>query len=230
MEPPASLDPEAIREEKVKVLRSIPSRDPEGWKGRSLRGQYLAGRGPGGEGIPDYHAEAKVRPGSTTETFAAMRLEVDNWRFAGVPFILRTGKALGRQASEVRVRFKRPPEILFAGICRDRLPQNSIVIRIQPEEGIWLDFNAKEPGRASLSSNALRFSYRERRDDYFPEAYERLIADAMAGDATLFIRSDEAEEAWRIVDGLEASWSSPSAPPILRYAAGASPDLPELGL
>lgn len=230
MEPPPSLDPEAIRDEKVKVLKSIPSYSPGDFLARSRRAQYLAGTGAGGEAIPDYHAEAKVDPASRTETFAALRLEVDNWRFAGVPVILRTGKALDRQASEIRVVFRRPPETLFAGLCADRLPTNVIVIRIQPEEGIWLDINTKEPGRASLAPKSLRFSYREGEGGALPEAYERLLADAFQGDSTLFIRADEAEEAWRIVDGLEAAWASPAALAPARYPAGSSPDLDVLRL
>ena len=222
MEPPSTLDPESIREEKVKVLRSIPAYSLEEYAERSVRGQYLGGRSPEGRDIPDYLSEPKVRPGSRTETYAALRLEVDNWRFAGVPFLLRTGKALDRQASEIRVHFKRPPETLFAGYCRDKLEPNSLVVRIQPEEGLLLAFNSKTPGVAGLKRGDLRFSYRERNTDYFPEAYERLLADAMAGDSTLFIRFDEAEEAWRVIDGLEEAWASPSAPPLVRYPAGAS--------
>lgn len=229
MEPPPTLDPEAIRDEKVKVLRSVPDYSHAEFLIRSVRGQYEGGRGADGEVLDDYLAEAKVAPGSRTETFAALRLEVDNWRFAGVPFLLRTGKALDRTASEIRVRFRRPPETLFAGVCREALPPNGIVIRIQPEEGIWLEFNAKEPGRASLASNALRFSFRERSDEHLPEAYERLLSDALSGDATLFIRADEAEEAWRIVDGLETAWTSVGDDGgLVRYPAGVSPDWPAL--
>jgi glucose-6-phosphate 1-dehydrogenase len=167
---------------------------------------------------PAYVEEARVAPGSTTETFASLRLEVDNWRFAGVPFTLRTGKALDRQVSEIRVTFRRPPATLFAGYCGDLLSPNVLTLRIQPDEGMWLRFNAKEPGAARVVPKELRFAYRERNDAYFPEAYERLIADALAGDSTLFIRADEADEAWRILDALEAAWAS-SGPPAL-YTAG----------
>ncbi len=228
MEPPATLDPESIREEKVKVLRAIPDYALTELAARSVRGQYAGGRAADGRELPDYRAEAKVTPSSQTETYAALRLEVDNWRFAGVPFVLRTGKALDRQTSEIRVHFKRPPETLFAGYCRDKLEPNALVVRIQPEEGMWLSFNSKVPGAAGLKRGDLRFSYRERGSDYFPEAYERLLADAIAGDSTLFIRFDEAEEAWRLIDGLEAAWASEWAPPLVRYVAGASPDEPPL--
>ncbi len=219
MEPPPSLDPEAIRDEKVKVLRSVPHYSASGYLERSMRGQYEAGH-VGGASQVAYLDEAKVRPGSTTETFASFRVEVDNWRFAGVPFVLRTGKALDRSASEIRVRFRRPPETLFAGICSETLPSNALIIRIQPEEGIWLGFNAKEPGSAEIERNELRFSYSKGHGETLPEAYERLLADALCGDSTLFIRADEAEESWRIVDGLLESWKGENAPPLLGYAAG----------
>jgi glucose-6-phosphate 1-dehydrogenase len=209
MEPPASLGAEAIRDEKVKVLRSIRDYSPGELRERSRRGQYAG-----------YLGEPKVAPGSTAETYVSLRLEVDNWRFAGVPFILRTGKALDRQSSEIRVRFRRPPAALFASYCGDALEPNSLTIRIQPDEGMALRFNAKVPGAARLAASELRFAYREANDDYFPEAYERLLADALAGDSTLFIRADEAEEAWRIVDALEAAWRD--GPPPEPYAAGGS--------
>jgi glucose-6-phosphate 1-dehydrogenase len=209
MEPPSSLGAEAIRDEKVKVLRSIRDYSPGELLARSRRGQYAG-----------YRDEPKVAPGSTTETYVSLRLEVDNWRFAGVPFILKTGKALDRQSSEIRVRFRRPPAALFAGYCGDDLEPNSLTIRIQPDEGMALRFNAKVPGAARLAASELRFAYREANDDYFPEAYERLLADALAGDTTLFIRSDEGEEAWRIVDGLEAAWKV--GPPPEPYAKGSA--------
>jgi glucose-6-phosphate 1-dehydrogenase len=218
MEPPASLGPEAVRSEKVKVLKSIRDYRPEELLARSVRGQYSAGRAPDGKTLAAYSSEPRVAPGSRTETFASLRLEVDNWRFAGVPFTLRTGKALDRQVSEIRVYFKRPPATLFAGYCGDLLSPNLLTLRIQPEEGMWLRLNAKEPGVPRVAPKELRFAYRERNDAYFPEAYERLIADALSGDSTLFIRSDEAEEAWRIVDALESAWEGAGPPEA--YPAG----------
>jgi glucose-6-phosphate 1-dehydrogenase len=214
MEPPAGLDPESVRDEKVKVLKSIRDFSGSELRERSLRGQYLG-----------YLAEERVAPGSKTETFVSLELEVDNWRFAGVPFSLRTGKALDRQLSEIRVNFRRPPATLFAGYCGELLAPNRLTLRIQPDEGMWLGFNAKEPGAARVAPKELRFSYRERNEAYFPEAYERLLADALSGDSTLFIRSDETEEAWRIVDALESAWAS--GPPPESYAAGsAGPNRP----
>ncbi len=222
MEPPAGLDPESIRDEKVKVLKSIPAYSPEELRRRSLRGQYGPGSDTAGRPLRGYREEDKVRPGSRTETFAALRLEVDNWRFAGVPFVLRTGKALDRRVSEIRVLFRRPPGALFQGSCGDRLGANGLTLRIQPDEGLWLTFNAKVPGRAAVESGALRFSYREKADS-LPEAYERLLADALAGDSTLFIRADETEAAWSLVDRLEEAWADPAAPPPVLYPAGSPP-------
>jgi glucose-6-phosphate 1-dehydrogenase len=218
MEAPASLEPEAVRDEKVKVLKSIRDYRPEELLGRSIRGQYSAGLSRDGRPARGYQGEPKVASESRTETFVSLRLEVDNWRFAGVPFTLRTGKALGRQLSEIRVTFKRPPATLFAGYCGELLEPNELTLRIQPDEGLWLRFNAKEPGASRVAPKELRFAYREKNDAYFPEAYERLLADALAGDSTLFIRSDEAEESWRIIDALEAAWAG--AGPPLPYAAG----------
>ncbi|MEI6873715.1 MAG: glucose-6-phosphate dehydrogenase [Spirochaetota bacterium] len=217
MEPPSSLDPEALRDEKVKVLRALPRYGAEDFLARSLRGRYTASGA-----IPDYLSEAKVSPGSSTETYVALKLELDNWRFAGVPFFLRTGKALDRQVSEIRVHFRSPPQKLFSMPAGSHLAQNMLTLRIQPDEGMWFSFNAKVPGFSRVTRSELRFSYRET-DRYFPEAYERLIDDVIAGDSTLFIRSDEAEAAWGLVDGLESAWRSPGAPPIRDYAAGSPP-------
>ncbi|MGO8694422.1 MAG: glucose-6-phosphate dehydrogenase [Rectinemataceae bacterium] len=226
MEPPASLRPESIREEKVKVLNSIHTYSNEEMLARSVRGQYGPGRLSDGSETRGYRSEPKVAADSRTETFAALRLEVDNWRFAGVPFILRTGKALDKQVSEIRVNFRRPPATLFQGYCGDKLASNVLTIRIQPDEGMWLGFNAKAPGVARIDVNELRISYREQNNDYFPEAYERLIGDALEGDPTLFIRADETEEAWRLVDALVAAWDKGDAPLVSYEAGSAGPALP----
>ncbi|MDA8427564.1 MAG: glucose-6-phosphate dehydrogenase [Treponema sp.] len=226
MEPPASLRPESIREEKVKVLNSVRTYSKEELLARSVRGQYGPGKFADGSETAGYRAEPKVASDSRTETFAALRLEVDNWRFAGVPFILRTGKALDRQMSEIRITFRRPPSTLFQGHCGDKLAPNALTIRIQPDEGMWIGFNAKVPGVAVIDVNELRISYRERNNDYFPEAYERLIGDALAGDPTLFIRADEAEEAWRLVDALVEAWNEGNAPLVIYEAGSSGPALP----
>ncbi len=227
MEPPATLSPEHIRDEKVKVLRAIPEYSRDELLRRSRRGQYRAGISALGEPLPDYRAEPKVKPNSQTETFASLELSIENWRFSGVPITLRTGKALAEKFSEIVLHFKRPPSALFAALCGDSLAPNSLTVRVQPDEGIWLSFNAKVPGEPSIRSNTLRFSYREV-SDYFPEAYERLILDALAGDSTLFIRADESVLAWNIIDKLEAAWASsdPNADPaqggLCMYPAGIS--------
>jgi len=233
MEPPASLDPESIRDEKVKVLQSVARHEAGDMLSRSVRGQYTAGKDDSGIPVPSYRNETKVRGDSTTETYAALRLELDNWRFSGVPITLYTGKAFAEKFSQIVIHFRRPPAALFAAQCGDNLIHNTLTIRIQPDEGVWLRFNAKVPGLPAIKASELRFSYREVAD-YLPEAYERLIADALAGDSTLFIRSDESGQAWRIIDALEAAWARADAAAVpekgglLLYPAG-SP-IPELCL
>jgi len=225
MEPPASLSPEHIRDEKVKVLQAIPEYSEAQILARARRGQYSSGLSVDGNNVPDYRSEQKVRPDSTTETYVSLTLSVENWRFSGVPITLRTGKALAEKYSEIVLYFKRPPSALFAALCGDLLAPNSLTVRIQPDEGIWLSFNAKVPGEAAIRSNSLRFSYREVAD-YFPEAYERLIVDALSGDSTLFIRADESELAWKFIDRLEDAWTraQPNGDPwrggLFRYPAG----------
>ncbi|HTX71667.1 MAG TPA: glucose-6-phosphate dehydrogenase [Rectinemataceae bacterium] len=226
MEPPSSLRPESIREEKVKVLHAVHDYSPKEIIARSVRGQYGPGTLIDGTSSKGYRAEPKIDPDSRTETFAAVRVEVDNWRFAGVPFYLRTGKALDRQVSEIRVHFRRPPSTLFQGFCGDRLVPNMLTIRIQPDEGMWLGFNAKVPGAERISVHELRISYRESNKDYFPEAYERLIGDALAGDPTLFIRADETEEAWRLVDSIVGAWQEEGAPMEVYTAGSSGPAVP----
>jgi glucose-6-phosphate 1-dehydrogenase len=227
MEPPASLDPESIRDEKVKVLRSIAAYSPEEYLRRARRGQYAGGSDGKGGTRRAYREESKIRPGSTTETYASLRLELDNWRFSGVPITLSTGKAFAEKFSQIVIRFRRPPAALFAARCGDMLAANELAIRIQPDEGVLLRFNAKVPGMAAIKPSELRFSYRQVAD-YLPEAYERLIADALAGDSTLFIRADESEYAWRVLDGLEKAWAEadPGASPerggLIFYPAGAA--------
>ena len=232
MEPPASLDPESIRNEKVKVLLSISPYDADRFIQNSTRGQYTEGVSPDGQSIPAYRKAAKVDPDSTTETYVSLRLELDNWRFSGVPIILHTGKAFAQKFSQIVINFRRPPAALFAAQCGDRLIHNSLTLRIQPDEGVWLRFNAKVPGIPAIKASDLHFSFKDV-SDYLPEAYERLIADALAGDSTLFIRADESEHAWSIVDAMEAAWASvvPTAKPDrggLRFYPAGSP-VPEAG-
>lgn len=217
MEPPASLEAESIRDEKVKVLRSIQF--PKDILHKSVRAQYAEGE-PEGKVMPAYRNEPRVAADSMTETYVAVRLEIDNWRWGGVPFYLRTGKALKHQFTEINIVFNRPPSVLFAAVCGVKLQRNSLRIRIQPNEGIHLNFNAKVPGQSVIQLVDMDFRYREDFANYLPEAYERLLVDALVGDSTLFIRRDEVEQAWKLVDQLRASWTSPNVKNIPFYHAG----------
>jgi glucose-6-phosphate 1-dehydrogenase len=207
MEPPVSLDAEAIRNEKVKLLKSIRAMEPEDVARQVVRGQYFAGV-VGGQPRAGYRQEPKVKPDSNVETFVALKLFIDNWRWSGIPFYLRTGKSLPASASEVRVQFRPTPRVLFAAECGQNLDANSLTLRLQPDEGISLRFNGKVPGQ-SLEVRPVRmhFSYDAEFGAYTPEAYERLLLEAMAGDATLFIRRDEVETAWGIVDSIRSTWT-----------------------
>jgi glucose-6-phosphate 1-dehydrogenase len=218
MEPPAFLDAESIRDEKVKVLRSVPTPKPEDVQRNSVRAQYGAGK-QGERQVPAYRQEEKVAPDSLTETYVALKLEVDSWRWSGVPFYLRTGKALAKQYSEINIVFRRPPGVLFAS-PDIRIARNRLRIRIQPNEGIHLHFNTKTPNKAALQQVGMDFHYRQDATHYFPEAYERLICDALLGESTLFTRSDEVEQAWRIIDAVRQGWDSQQADALPLYAPG----------
>ena len=220
MEPPVSLDAEAIRDEKVKLLRSIRAMDPEDVAQQVVRGQYFAGT-VDGQLRPGYRQEPKVKPESNVETYVALKLFIDNWRWSGVPFYLRTGKNLPLSASEVRVQFRPTPHVLFAAQCGQVLDPNALALRLQPDEGIYLRFNGKVPG-TSLEVRPVRmhFSYDAEFGAYTPEAYERLLLEAMTGDATLFIRRDEVETAWRIVDSIRKSWDGKPLTNREFYSAG----------
>ncbi len=219
MEPPASLDAESIRDEKVKVLRSIPTPSPEYLQKNVVRAQYGGGF-INNKAIPSYRQEEKVAHDSLTETFVAACFEIDNWRWHGVPFYLRTGKALATQFTEINIVFKRPPSVLFAASSDDRLRRNTLRIRIQPNEGISIKFNAKVPGKAEAEAVDMAFLYKSGFDHYLPEAYERLIVDALIGESTLFTRSDEVEQAWRLVDSVKDMWKKQSTRDLPLYACG----------
>jgi glucose-6-phosphate 1-dehydrogenase len=209
MEPPVTLESEAVRNEKVKLLKSIRPITSGEVAAHAVRGQYFAGA-IDGQPVAGYRQEAKVRPDSNVETYIALKLFIDNWRWSGVPFYLRSGKRLPLGASEVRVQFRPAPNVLFSAQCGPQLDVNAITLRLQPNEGISLRFNGKVPG-ASLRVRPVRmhFSYNTEFGAYTPEAYERLLLEAMAGDATLFIRSDEVETAWNIVDPVRQAWTGP---------------------
>ncbi len=220
MEPPVSLEAEPIRDEKVKLLKSIRPLSKAEILKNVVRGQYFAGM-MDGKLRAGYRQEEKVKSDSSVETYVAMKLFIDNWRWSGVPFYLRTGKCLPLSASEVRVQFRPTPHVLFAAQCGQTLDSNAITLRLQPEEGIYLRFNGKVPGTSlQLRPVRMNFSYNSEFGAYTPEAYERLLLEAMAGDATLFIRRDEVETAWGIVDAIRREWESKPLTNREFYSAG----------
>src|SRR5713101_1142183 len=220
MEPPVSLEAESIRDEKVKLLKSIRPLLASQISTSVVRGQYIEGKIDGQPRIA-YRQEAKVAPNSNVETFVAARLLIDNWRWSGVPFYLRTGKSLPLSASEVRVQFRPTPNVLFAAQCGPKLDANAITLRLQPNEGISLRFNGKIPGTSlQLRPVRMHFSYDAEFGAYTPEAYERLLLEALGGDATLFIRRDEVEAAWAIVDPIRQAWDNQPVTEREFYAAG----------
>ena len=206
MEPPVDFLANAVRDEKVKVLRAIrPVREDE-VREHAVRGQYAAGFIEG-EPVDGYHAAPGIAPGSRTDTFVAMKLFVDNWRWEGTPFYLRHGKRLPKRATEIAIQFRAVPHQLFSEGAREGLEPNTLVIRIQPEEGISLRFGAKVPVQGiRIRSVAMDFVYGASFLVDAPDAYETLILDALRGDATLFTRQDEVEEQWRLVDPIVAAW------------------------
>jgi len=216
MEPPAALDATSIRDEKVKVYKSIRPMLPNLVESHAIRGQYGAGEYKDKSGMtptPGYLKARGVVPNSKTETFAAIKLFIDNWRWSGMPFYLRTGKCLPEKLSEIVVRFRAPPLTLFHKQCDDVYP-NDLVIRVQPEEGISWRLNGKVPGGSmAIKSVALDFLYKTAFKVEPPEAYERLLYDALLGDQTLFIRGDEAEAAWQVIDPIEETWAKSNKPP-----------------
>jgi glucose-6-phosphate 1-dehydrogenase len=211
MEPPASFSPEAVRNEKVKLLQAIrPNRD--GIDRTAVRGQYSRG-GTEDELMPGYREEPGVNPRSATETYAALRLDVDNWRWAGVPIYIRTGKRLPRRVTEVVLQFQRPPHLPITSDQVRDLQADALILRIQPDEGITLRFGAKVPGAGfSVRSATMDFSYEREFTEQSPEAHQRLLLDALIGDPTLFIRTDEVEQSWGIVDPIVAHWQDSAAP------------------
>ena len=220
MEPPVSLEAEAVRDEKVKLLKSIRELTPADVAKQIVRGQYFAGA-VGDQMRPGYRQEVKVKPDSNVETFVALKLLIDNWRWSGVPFYLRTGKNLPQSASEVRIQFRPTPNVLFAAQCGSHLDANALTLRLQPNEGISLHFNGKIPGLAiGVRPVRMHFSYNAEFGAYTPEAYERLLLEAIAGDATLFIRRDEVETAWKIADDIRAGWEGKALTNREFYAAG----------
>jgi glucose-6-phosphate 1-dehydrogenase len=220
MEPPASFAPEALRNEKVKLLQSIRHPSDGDIDRIAVRGQYTRG-GTSGDLMPGYREEQGVDPLSRTETYAAMRLDVDNWRWAGVPFYVRTGKRLPKRVTEVVLQFSRPPHLPIHADQMSELAPDALILRIQPDEGITLRFGAKVPGYSfRVRTATMEFSYESTFREESPEAYERLLLDALIGDPTLFIRSDEVAQAWRIVDPIVRHWAdSPGRIPLYEAAS-----------
>jgi glucose-6-phosphate 1-dehydrogenase len=218
MEAPATFDPDAVRDEKVKVLRSVQC-DRESLRRSVVRAQYERGTVDGQE-VVAYREEDGVSHGSMVETYVALVLHIDNWRWADVPFYVRTGKRLPRRLTEVALRFKRVPHLPLPRTAVDTLEPNTLVVRIQPDDGITLHFGAKVPGSPFLVRTVkLDFSYAEGFSERRPEAYERLLLDALTGDPTLFLRADEVEQAWTIVQPVLEAFAAGEVP-LARYAAG----------
>ncbi len=219
MEPPVAYDPDAVRDEKVKVLRAIRPISPAEALTATVRGQY----GPGsisGHPVGGYRAERAVAPTSQTETYVALRLFIENWRWAGVPFYLRSGKALPRRVSEIAVQFRSAPTMLFADTPVNAIEPNVLAIKIQPDEGISLTFGSKVPGQAQIRPVSMDFRYGTSFGVASPEAYERLLLDCMLGDGTLFTRRDEVEASWALLTPILQGWAAAEPLPFPNYEAG----------
>ncbi len=219
MEPPVANEAEAIRDEKVKVLKAIQPINP-GPGGDVARAQYAAGM-IGGKTVPGYLQEADIAPSSATETYAAIRLSINNWRWQGVPFYLRSGKRMARRVTEIAINFKRAPGTLFAESDRFNLAANTLSFQIQPDEGLSLILNTKIPGLETRTQPVkMSFRYSTTFGSNTPEAYERLVLDAMIGDGTLFIRGDEAEASWKLCTPVLDAWAAAGRAGMESYVAG----------
>ena len=219
MEPPVSLDAESIRDEKVKLLKAIQPLNL-GPGGDVARAQYTAGM-IAGKNVPGYLEEEGIAAQSSTETYAALRLSINNWRWQGVPFYLRSGKRMARRVSEIAVNFKRPPGTLFAEGEKFNLAANTLSFQIQPDEGLGFILNAKVPGLETRTQPVkMSFRYATTFGSNTPEAYERLVLDAMIGDGTLFIRGDETEASWTLCTPILESWAAAGRDGVDHYPAG----------
>jgi glucose-6-phosphate 1-dehydrogenase len=220
MEPPARFDAESLRSEKAKVLESVQRLTPYSARGQVVRAQYGAGTVDGKE-IPGYRNSPDVAKDSRTETYVAMKLMIDNWRWAGVPFYLRTGKALARRRTDINIRFKQAPLALFRDTPVDRLPPNDLTIHIQPDEGVTLRFGVKIPEpQMQIEGVDLKFNYADAFNMAPSTGYETLVYDCMVGDATLFQRADNIEAGWSIVQPILDVWAADKTSLIPTYPAG----------
>lgn len=221
MEPPARLDADSIRDEKLKVLKALRRIDHTNVQEKTVRGQYTAGFTTG-QAVPGYLEEEGARPNSKTETFVAIKVDIDNWRWAGVPFYLRTGKRMPKKHSEVVICFKPQPHNIFHETYRE-LPANKLIIRLQPDEGVEIQVLNKIPGLGEsmrLQQSKLDLSFDETfKAQRIADAYERLLLEAMLGNQYLFVRRDEVEQAWQWVDGIINAWRNSNEPP-KSYQAG----------
>ena len=222
MEPPSSFDADKVRDEKLKVLEAIVPPDVGGVSAMAMRGQYASGV-VGGKHVPGYLEEEGVPPDSRTETYAALRLHISNWRWSGVPFLLRTGKRLARKVTEIVVTLKPVPHLAFQSVGSVGVQPNQVILTVQPDEGVSVSLGAKIPGPTMrIRPVHMEFHYGTAFMSESPEAYERLILDAMRGDATLFTRNDEIEALWGIIDPILTAWREDTASPIPKYAAGSA--------
>jgi glucose-6-phosphate 1-dehydrogenase len=216
MEPPSSFRPDAVRAKKTELFQAIHAISPED----AVRGQYGAGEVLG-HPVEAYRSAPNVAPDSTTETYVALKLGIDNWRWAGVPFYLRTGKSLPLRSTEIAIRFRQAPYALFADTPVEHLPANILTLRIQPREGLSVSFSAKRPGPdIKIDRVAMDFDYRDYFEPLMANGYETLIYDALIGDATLFQRVDTVEAAWCAVQGIIDAWAEAPTPDFPNYAAG----------
>lgn len=221
MEPPASFHPDAIRNEKAKLIAAVHVVKPDEVNRYAMRGQYGPGVRPDGTPVPGYREETSVNPQSCTETFAALKLFIDNWRWEGVPIYLRSGKGLWKRGTEIVVEFRRAPEVIFRDTPNPHLDPNRLIFHIQPDQGIELRFQAKRPGPTmQLQQVNMRFSYGEAFLAARGTGYEVLIYNCMTGDATLFSRTDMVEEAWRVVQPVLDAWTREAAMDFPNYQAG----------
>jgi glucose-6-phosphate 1-dehydrogenase len=220
MEPPVEFSPEDLRDEKLKVLRAVKPMAPSDVAANVIRGQYVSGWVEG-ERVTSYRDAPEVPPDSETETFVALKLAIDSWRWAGVPFYIRSGKALPSRVTEIAVQFRRAPLALFSRAGVSQVDPNVLAIRVQPDEGILLRFGAKVPGQGlQIRTVNMDFRYGSSFAVDSPDAYETLLVDAMIGDNSLFTRDDEVERAWEILDPILKAWGAGEGGPLHFYGAG----------
>ncbi len=220
MEPPVLFDAQQVRDEKQKVFQAIQPIMPEDVQKFTIRGQYTSGT-VGGKQTIGYRQEKGVSPQSTTETYVAIKFQIENWRWAGVPFYVRSGKRLPKRVTEIAVQFKKTPHHLFTSLSSDAIDQNNIVIRIQPDEGISLKFSSKIPGSATrLRPVTMDFRYGSSFGGHLADAYTRLILDCMLGDATLYARGDSVDVAWSLITPIHEGWQSNTQSKVCEYSSG----------